>query len=76
MKKKFIKSSICTALAAAVVSAGTSFAPKLPESASAEDLVLKYEFEDGATSGGKIHSSGWKGNTQKDGSGEDFDLTN
>ena len=75
MKKSLIRSSICTALAAAVVSAGTSFAPQLPESASAEDLVLKYEFEDGATSGGKIHNSGWKGNTQEDGSGEDFDLT-
>lgn len=76
MKKSLLKSSVCTALAAAVISAGTSFAPKLPERASAENLVLKYEFEDGATSGGKIYTSGWKGNTQEDGSGEEFDLTN
>ncbi|MCM1006942.1 MAG: glycoside hydrolase [Ruminococcus flavefaciens] len=75
MKKSFIKTSLCTALATAIISAGTSFAPKLPENASAEDLVLKYEFEDGTTSGGKIHSSGWKGNTKEDGSGVDFDLT-
>ncbi len=76
MKKSLIKSFVCTAIAAAVVSSGTSFAPKIPENASAEELVLKYEFEDGTTSGGKIHSSGWKGNTQQDGSGEEMDLTN
>ncbi len=37
---------------------------------------VKYEFEDGSVSGGKIYSEGWKGNTEEDGSGEDFDLTN
>ena len=37
--------------------------------------MLVYEFEDGATSGGKIHTEGWKGNTQEDGSGEEMDLT-
>ena len=44
--------------------------------AAADTAVQKYEFEDGKTSGGKIYDSGWKGNTQEDGSGEDFDLTN
>ena len=43
---------------------------------AADTAVQKYEFEDGKTSGGKIYDSGWKGNTQEDGSGEDFDLTN
>ncbi|MBR1457878.1 MAG: glycoside hydrolase, partial [Oscillospiraceae bacterium] len=40
-----------------------------------EDSVQKYEFENGATSGGKIHTEGWTGNTQEDGSGEEMDLT-
>ncbi|MBR1897262.1 MAG: glycoside hydrolase [Oscillospiraceae bacterium] len=40
-----------------------------------EDSVQKYEFENGATSGGKIHIEGWTGNTQEDGSGEEMDLT-
>ena len=44
--------------------------------AAADTAVQKYEFENGKTSGGKIYDSGWKGNTQEDGSGEDFDLTN
>ncbi|MBQ6034942.1 MAG: glycoside hydrolase, partial [Ruminococcus sp.] len=33
-------------------------APKAPAGVSAADNVLKYEFEDGKTSGGKIHSNG------------------
>ena len=48
--------------------------PVIP--AQAADAVLKYEFEDGKTSGGKIYTEGWKGNTQEDGKGEDFDMTN
>lgn len=40
------------------------------------DSVQKYEFENGSTDGGKIYTETWKGNTQEDGSGEDFDLTN
>lgn len=66
-----------TAIAAAVLLTGTSFSPLAPEknTVSAETDVLKYEFEDGSTSGGKIHTEGWKGNTQDDGSGEEMDLT-
>ena len=45
------------------------------ESVSAE-TADRYEFEDGKTSGGKIYTEGWTGNTAEDGSGEDFDLTN
>ena len=51
-----------------------SAVPVIP--AQAADTVLKYEFEDGKTSGGKIYTEGWKGNTQEDGTGEDFDMTN
>lgn len=75
--KKNIRTPLSTALAAAVLMAGTSFSQLAPEKnvVSAENGVLKYEFEDGSTSGGKIHTEGWKGNTQEDGSGEEMDLT-
>lgn len=75
MKKKAIKAALSTALAAAVLT--TAFSPLVPEknSVSAEVGVLKYEFEDGSVSGGEIHTEGWKGNTQEDGSGEEMDLT-
>lgn len=71
------KAILSTALAAAVLLTGTSFSPLAPEknTASAETSVLKFEFEDGSTSGGKIHTEGWKGNTQEDGSGDEMDLT-
>ena len=39
-------------------------------------LFRSTKFENGSTSGGKIYNEGWKGNTEEDGSGEDFDLTN
>lgn len=51
-----------------------SAAPMLPDAQAAE-TVLKYEFEDGATSGGKIYTEGWTGNTQEDGTGEEMDVT-
>lgn len=75
--KKISRTALSAALAAAVLTAGTPFSPLAPEknAADAASGVLKYEFEDGSTSGGKIHSEGWKGNTQEDGSGEDMDLT-
>jgi len=47
--------------------------PAMP--AMAEAGVQKYEFEDGATSGGTIYTEGWAGNSAEDGSGVDFDLT-
>lgn len=75
--KKISRTALSAALAAAVLAAGTSFSPLALEknAADAASGVLKYEFEDGSTSGGKIHTEGWKGNTQEDGSGEDMDLT-
>ncbi len=48
----------------------------VPVNAADTAEILKYEFEDGATDGGKIYTEGWTGNTAEDGSGEDFDLTN
>ncbi len=77
MKKNNKKAIFSTAIAAAVLLTGTSFSPLAPEknTVSAETDVLKYEFEDGSTSGGKIHTEGWKGNTQEDGSGDEMDLT-
>lgn len=46
--------------------------------ASAENSpeTVRYEFEDGSTSGGKIYTEGWTGNTEEDGTGENYDLTN
>lgn len=44
-------------------------------SVNAADTEMKYEFEEGSTSGGKIHTEGWKGNTKEDGSGEEMNLT-
>ena len=57
MKKEIIKRSACTVAAAFIAVAAMSFpsALKAPESASAADSVLRYEFEDGKTEGGKIH---------------------
>jgi len=77
LKKNNKKAIFSTALAAAVLLTGTSFSPLAPEknTVSAETGVLKFEFEDGSTSGGKIHTEGWKGNTQEDGSGDEMDLT-
>lgn len=48
----------------------------VPVNAADTSEILKYEFEDGATDGGKIYTEGWAGNTAEDGTGEDFDLTN
>lgn len=73
MKMKSLKRSVCTALAAALSVSGTCFS--VP-SACADSGTVRYEFEDGSTSGGKIYSEGWIGNTAEDGSGEDYDLTN
>ena len=64
MKKNNKKAIFSTALAAAVLLTGTSFSPLAPEknTVSAETSVLKYEFENGSTSGGKIHTGG-RGNS-------------
>lgn len=75
MRKKLLKRSTCAVLTAALTTAGLALPPKTTQ-ISAADTVLKYEFEDGSVSGGKIYSEGWIGNTQEDGSGEEMDLTN
>lgn len=76
MKKDSIKKTACTAIAAAIMAAGTAFSPLAPEKTTAASDILKYEFEDGTSSGCEIHTEGWVGNTQEDGSGEEMDLTN
>ncbi|MDD6059116.1 MAG: glycosyl hydrolase [Ruminococcus sp.] len=73
--KKNIRRTLCMSLGAAVLAGCTSLAPPEAYAAVESSDVLVYEFEDGATSGGKIHTEGWKGNTQEDGSGEEMDLT-
>lgn len=67
----------CTALLLAALMTAAAAGSAVPAGAAAGSTVeLKYEFEDGATSGGTIYTEGWTGNTAEDGSGEDFDLTN
>ena len=73
--KKNIRRALCMSLGVAVLAGCTSLAPPEAYAAVESSDVLVYEFEDGATSGGKIHTEGWKGNTQEDGSGEEMDLT-
>ena len=73
--KKIIRRTLCMSLGAAVLAGCTSLASPEAYAAVESSDVLVYEFEDGATSGGKIHTEGWKGNTQEDGSGEEMDLT-
>lgn len=77
LRKKIAMTAVSLSLAAAVLTAGTAFVSLAPEKnvVSAETETLKYEFENGSVSGGKIHSEGWKGNTKEDGSGEEMDLT-
>jgi mannan endo-1,4-beta-mannosidase len=60
LKKEIKKRSAGTVAAAFIAVTAMSFpsAPKAPESASAADSVLRYEFEDGKTEGGKIHANG------------------
>lgn len=60
MKKETLKRSVSTVAAAVIAAAAMSLpsAPAAPGRVSAADNVLKYEFEDGKTSGGKIHANG------------------
>ncbi len=71
---KFIKSSLCVLLSAAMLAVNGQYASSL--GAGAETAAVKYEFEDGKTNGGKIYNETWKGNTAEDGTGEEYDLTN
>ena len=54
MRKKLLKRSTCAVLTAALTTAGLALPPKTTQ-ISAADTVLKYEFEDGSVSGGKIY---------------------
>ncbi|SEH40196.1 mannan endo-1,4-beta-mannosidase [Ruminococcus flavefaciens] len=60
MKKENMKRAAYTVAAAFIASAAMSFPSALakPSAVLAADEVLKYEFEDGKTSGGKIHADG------------------
>ncbi|WP_242836521.1 glycosyl hydrolase [Ruminococcus flavefaciens] len=60
MKKENMKRAACTVAAAFIAVAAMSFPSALtkPPAVSAAENVLKYEFEDGKTSGGKIHADG------------------
>ncbi len=70
-----LKRSLCIVSAIMLTAMGT--ASSLPQvSAETTADAVKYEFEDGKTSGGTIYTEGWTGNTAEDGSGEDYDLTN
>lgn len=71
---KFIKSSLCVLLSAAMLAVNGQYAGSL--GVGAETAAVKYEFEDGKTNGGKIYNETWKGNTAEDGTGEEYDLTN
>lgn len=60
MKKENMKRAACTVAAAFIATSAMSFPSALvkPSAVLAADEVLKYEFEDGKTSGGKIHADG------------------
>ena len=60
MKKENMKRAACTVAAAFIAVAAMSFPSALTKhpAVSAAENVLKYEFEDGKTSGGKIHADG------------------
>ncbi len=71
MSLKITGRTLCFLLAGALTAAA---APVLPTTA-ATDNTLIFEFEDGTNTGGEIYHEGWVGNTQEDGSGETFDVT-
>ncbi len=73
MKFSKSKKSLCAFLSAVMA---LNCMPVCIQTYAVSDSVQKYEFENGSTYGGKIYTETWKGNTQEDGSGEDFDLTN
>ena len=63
MKKDIIKRSVCTVAAACMAFGAVDFpsVSRICERASAADNILKYEFEDGSTEGGKIYTNGTEG---------------
>ena len=76
MNSKKIKRITGSLLAAALTLSAFSYNTPVNSFVDAADSVIKVEFENGKTNGGKIYNETWKGNTAEDGSGEDFDLTN
>ena len=76
MNSKKIKRITGSLLAAALTLSAFSYNTHVNSFVDAADSVIKVEFENGKTNGGKIYNETWKGNTAEDGSGEDFDLTN
>lgn len=76
MNSKKIKRITGSLLAAALTLSAFSYNTPVNSFVNAADSVIKVEFENGKTNGGKIYNETWKGNTAEDGSGEDFDLTN
>jgi len=75
MKSMAFKKGLCAFMTAALT---VSACPPsyYRQTAVAVDDVIKVEFEDGKTSGGKIYTETWIGNTAEDGSGDEYDLTN
>ena len=71
MKGHFYKAMALSAVMATAIAA----MPVIPGQTSAADTVMKYEFEDGICQGGKKYTEGWKGNTEEDGTGIDYDMT-
>ncbi len=63
MKKDIIKRSVCTVAAACMAFGAVDFpsVSRICKRASAADNILKYEFEDGSTEGGKIYANGTEG---------------
>ncbi len=59
--RPLLRSSVGTALAAVIAAAGADLTVLPQKNAAAADIVLKYEFEDGATQGGKIYGNGMEG---------------
>lgn len=75
LKRRIYCKSVSVLLAAALMISGTCTSVPVVMAESSTEAV-KYEFEDGKTSGGTIYHETWTGNTEEDGSGEDYDLTN
>lgn len=75
MKSKILKKGLCAVLAAALTVPACTLDNTVQTSAT-DDGIIKVEFEDGKTDGGKIYNETWIGNTAEDGSGDEYDLTN
>ncbi|MBQ8927350.1 MAG: glycoside hydrolase [Oscillospiraceae bacterium] len=63
-------------IAAVIAALGLTAAAVPASPLRAADAVLRYEFEDGSYGQEKVYTEGWTGNTEEDGTGIDYDLTN